>query len=135
MKPRLFSYVVSSGYLWLVPVAAYLAFSATQAVARNYSSEKQTRALETQLNAARLERERLAAVIVYYRTDNFKEKELRRALLLVRPEEKVYALPESSSVRSLEEEASSVQSDADKARRNESDLPYWRQWVGYVLKG
>ena len=133
MKNPFVSYFrTSSGYLWLAPVAVYLSVSAGQAMLRNYSSQQETTALRTQLQTAKQERERLTSLVVYYQTDNFKEKELRRAMLLVRPNETVYALPESSMVRSLESETVSDGVVNTTASPN-SALPYWRQWLQYLF--
>lgn len=130
MWKRLQTWIKSSlSYLWLVGLAVYLSVLAGQAIYRNYLSEQDSRDLERQLAAARLEKERLEALVVYYKTDAFKEKELRRSLLLQMPEEKVYALPESN----LSKKAEEVAEEKKRAEDPRTSLPTWRQWLEYLL--
>lgn len=130
MVRRIFSWLQGSfGYVWLVVLAAYFSVLAGQAIYRNYQSQQVSDSLEAELIAAKLEKERLEALVVYYRTDAFKEKELRRTLLLKLPEEKVYALPESGIGLQVEE--------AEIARREEEERlssdPNWKQWLNYLF--
>ena len=121
----------SFGILWLVGVAIYLMVLAGNAVYRNYASQQEMLALKERLQKAQLEEESLSALLVYYQTDSFKEKELRRTLLLKRPNERVYALPESAISKKIEEE---LAQDIDKnPKKASSKLPIWQQWVNYVL--
>jgi cell division protein FtsB len=121
-------------FLWLIGVAGYLMVLAGNAVYRNYLSQAEMTALRDRLSSLQLEKERLEALIVYYKTDSFKEKELRRTLLLKKPNEKVYALPESSVARRVEDElAASVSAAAEKKKA--SSGPIWQQWLRYVWSG
>lgn len=131
MISRLLTWLRGSvSYLWLVAAAVYLSVLAGQAVVRNYQSQQDTKHLEDQLTKLAQERDQLRALVVYYNTDSYKEKELRRALLLKQKDEKVYALPESSeNVAELTTEA------PNKDQITRSSLPTWRQWVEYLLKG
>lgn len=123
---------LSFGYLWLIAIAAYLAVSASQAVVRNYHAQQVTAELEQKLEAAGLEKQKLEALIVYYKTDAFKEKELRRALLLARTDEKVYALPESYNPKSLDQLAVTTPTQSEVKRIE--DTSNLKQWVSYVLR-
>lgn len=118
-------------YLWLVGLAGYLVVLAGHAVYKNYQAQQETTGLKKRLIEAGFERERLSALVVYYKTDSFKEKELRRTLLLKKPEEKVYALPESSTSRALEESLA----NASKANKKVSTAPIWQQWATYLWTG
>lgn len=115
--------------VWLIPVAGYLMFLAGQAVYRNYQAQKETANISRRFKQAIQEQEKLSALLVYYRTDTFKEKELRRTLLLKKPGEKVYALPESSLPKAVEEEAKATQVKKEKKLLE----PVWRQWISYLL--
>jgi hypothetical protein len=119
----------SFSYLWLVVLAVYISVLAGQAIYRNYNSQQETNALKQQLVDAQQEKERWQALLVYYSTDAYKEKVLRESLLLKRPDEKVYALPESSVGHQAEE--------AEVAKRQVVDprvnLPIWRQWIEYLF--
>lgn len=119
----------SWSFLWLFFIAAYLMVMAGNAVYRNYQSQQETVRLKNELRSFQQEKERLEALLVYYRTDSFKEKELRRTLLLKKPNEVVYALPESSVAKKVEEE---LAERSDRGATEVSTLPIWRQWVNYI---
>jgi hypothetical protein len=121
----------SASFLWLVLVAAYLIVVATQAIIRNYAAHQETAALQKQLADSQLEEQRLKALLVYYGTDSFKEKEMRRTLLVKKPEEKMYALPESGVTQSIDQGLATGQ----KAQASVSSLPIWQQWLRYLLQG
>ena len=103
---------------------------AGQAVLRNYHSQQETASLKAQLASVQVEKLRLQALLVYYNSDSYKEKELRRTLLMKKPTEKMYALPESSLAKTVEEDL-----PAGRAVAASDSLPIWRQWVEYVLHG
>jgi cell division protein FtsB len=129
---RLFSWFRNSmSYLWLAAVAAYLAFSAGQAALRNYGTQQDAKKLDILLTEANQERDRLEALVVYYKTDGYKEKELRRALLLKRPDEKVFTLPESSMSKAVEDEFGKTQAKTP----DRTSIPIWQQWGVYLVKG
>lgn len=115
----------SLGYIWMLPIAAYLSFAASQSVITNYQVQQETKELREQLANANLEKQKLEALIVYYKTDAFKEKELRRALLLARSDEKVYALPESFNAKNLEEMASDKQENITTLDKGMSNVELW----------
>lgn len=118
----------SFNVLWLVLLAGYFSVLTGQSVLRNYHSQQQTGDLKQRLAQDLLEKERLQELLVYYQSDNFKEKELRQSLLLKRPSEHMYALPESSIAQAAEN--NSLQQAAAK----QADLgPIWHQWVEYLL--
>lgn len=119
----------SFSYLWLVVLAVYISILAGQAIYRNYQSQQETNSLKQQLVAAQQERDRWAALLVYYSTDAYKEKVLRESLLLKRPDEKVYALPESS-VGQLADAVAAAKRQAPDPR---TSLPVWRQWFEYLF--
>lgn len=133
MSPKLAFLRHSLNYLWLVAAAVYLSISAAQAVSRNYSSKQELARLEAQLVELEVEKTRLEALLVYLQTDSYKEKELRRALLLVKPGEKVYALPESAHPQSLEEAASGTVVAVTPETEAAQSQPIWRQWVEYLF--
>ena len=122
----------SASYLWLIAAAVYLGVSAGQTVLRSYASKQEISDLQQKLANAQLEKQRLQALIVYYNTDGFKEKELRRAMLLAMPNETVYALPESNHNKSLEDEVTSP--DVTKATtKTVSNEPNWKLWWEYLM--
>lgn len=130
MSQRITGFVKNSfTYVWMVALAAYVTVLAGQAMFRNYESQKDTKTLQAQLDAATTERDRLNALVAYYQTDAYREKELRRSFLLQLPGEQVYALPESAIGRKVEEEQAvrKIQEDPHKK------LPNWQQWGEFLL--
>lgn len=125
---------LSFSYLWLIALASYLAVSASQAVVRNYHTQQITLDLEQKLSAANIEKQKLEALIVYYKTDSFKEKELRRALLLAKSDEKVYALPESYNPKSLDQLASTLPDTSTQKIKAPSGQTNIELWVDYLVK-
>ncbi len=121
--------LTSFSYIWLIVLAVYFSILAGQAMYRNYQSQQQTRILEQQLSDAKTEKDRLEGLIVYYNSNEFKEKALRQSLLLKMPDEKVYALPESAVGQQVE--------TAEAVRRQQADprinVPTWRQWLDYLF--
>jgi cell division protein FtsB len=131
MSPLLFQQFRNSlSYLWLIAAAGYLAVSASQAVIRNYHSQEEINDLEAHLADLKLEKQRLDALVIYYKTDAYKEKQLRQNLLLAKPNETVYALPEAGNVRSLEDEALKPASAHVAVATVD---PYWQQWLDYLF--
>ena len=128
---RIFQWVKgSASLLWLVAVAAYLSLMAGRAFYKNYQSQQEVLGLQHQLSQDAAEKERLQALLVYYGTTSYQEVELRSDLLLKLPNEKVYALPESSS--GVPSDAVPVAAPSTHA---ETGLPVWRQWLEYLLHG
>lgn len=125
----------SFSYLWLVAFAIYLAFSAGQSVYKTYQANQETEALREKLSKTLLEKQRLDALLVYYQTDTFKEYEMRRAMLLKNPNEKVYALPEQSESGSIVDgvEMALVQ-EQKKEVEDKKQQANWRQWYEFVVR-
>jgi len=123
----------SFSFMWLVVVAAYLCVQAGQAVYKNYQAQQQVSDLQNQLTQAEGERDRLTALLVYYQTDSYKEKQLRQDLLLRKPGEKVYALPESAGAISEEDDGQTTVSVSQAPAQNTD--PIWRQWINYLIFG
>jgi cell division protein FtsB len=124
----------SVGYLWMVVLAGYLVVSAAQSVYKTYQAQQQTQSLQNTVNQEKLEKARLEAVLVYYQTDAYKEKELRRSLLLKMPGETVYALPESSDTYSLLDTLNGIPTTAKSQTTTSSPRPSWELWYEYLFK-
>jgi hypothetical protein len=127
----------SFSFLWLALVAGYLMVLAGHAVYDNYQSQQETLALQQELVGRQQEEERLQALLVYYKTDTFKEQQLRQDLLLKLPQEKVYALPESSGT-GAQLDIDTIESDssaAEAVKKPASSQPIWQQWLHYFWTG
>jgi cell division protein FtsB len=121
----------SAGTIWLLLFILYLAALTGNAMFRTYRTTQETEALQRKHQELLLEKQRLEAVLVYYQSETYKEKELRRALLLRLPNETVYALPESGILQIIEQEK---QKNND-TKANLHALPVWRQWLVYLFQG
>lgn len=121
----------SLNYLWLAAAAVYLSVSAGRAMLNNYHSQQQIETLEQRAVTLKLEQQRLEALLVYLSTDAYKEKELRRALLLIRPGERVYALPESANPQILQDVAVNLPVKSQSAK--DIDSTPWRAWIDYLF--
>jgi len=120
----------SFSYVWLIVLAVYFGVLATQSFLRSYQSQQDVSSLQQQLSDAEKQKEKLQALVTYYETDDYKEKQLRSQLLLKMPGEKVYALPESSLSQAQDDVVSS-QTHATTVE----NLPYWQQWAQYLFGG
>jgi cell division protein FtsB len=114
--------------LWLLVAIGYLGVITVRSITASYQSRQYIASLEGRLVALQQERARLESLLVYYQSDSFKEKELRRTLLVRRSEEKVYALPESSAGKAARAQVVTQQSAGD----SRLTLPVWQQWVQYL---
>ena len=122
----------------MVFLAGYLAVNVGQSIIKTYHVRQETLTLKTQLEEMKLEKQRLEALLSYYQSDVYKEKELRRSLLLKKPNEKVYALPESSEPKSLMEGIDSGSGlvrgeNKDSEEKDSEFVPNWKKWANYLL--
>jgi len=129
----------SFSFLWLALVAGYLMVLAGHAVYANYQSQQETVDLQRQLVRSQEQEARLNALLIYYRTDSFKEKVLRKDLLLKLPQEQVFALPESSGSASELDEGTVAEGLADTSsvsgKIENAGESIWRRWVDYLWTG
>lgn len=110
-------------WLWILILLIYISSSAVHSLVNNYQSEKEIAAIKSQIKDLKLEKARLQALIAYYNTDAYKEKELRQRLLLKRPEEYVIAFPEEEKRKNKVE--SSNKQVSQPVRSN------WQKWLDY----
>lgn len=112
-------------WLWILILLIYISSSAVHSLVNNYQSEKEIASIKSQIKDLKLEKARLEALIAYYNTDAYKEKELRQRLLLKRPEEYVIAFPEDG------EEKTGDGSSESKKQVSEPVRPNWQKWLDY----
>ena len=67
----------------------YLAFLTGRAVYKNWQTNQEIKKLKVEIETLEVENQNLQNLIAYYQTPSFKEKEARRKLGLVKPDEKV----------------------------------------------
>lgn len=120
----------SLNVVWLFVLVSYLIVVAGQSVYRNYQAQQQTKDLQTQLTTLQLEKSRLQALLVYYQTPGYQERLLRQAFLLKKPNERVYALPESNDPQYLEDLPIG---DIPAPVQRPITQPIWQEWINYLL--
>lgn len=120
-------------WLWILVAAVYLIIGASRNIINNYQLNQESLSLKKDVERLKLEKKRLEALAVYYNTDDYKEKELRKRLLLKRPGEYVIAISEDG-------ESAFVKTSADKLKTTdgsktvmplEPKRPNWEKWLDY----
>lgn len=96
MRSLLERFPVPLSTLGLILLGVYVGVQTVERLQEADAARQETQQLQQRLAEARLERDRLSALLAYVQTPAFQEVELRRSLLLKRPGEKVYALNEQS---------------------------------------
>lgn len=112
-------------WLWILILLIYISSSAVHSLINNYQSEKEINTIKKEISDLKLKKARLEALIAYYNTDAYKEKELRKRLLLKRPEEYVIAFPEVGGQKSEDG------AKAKKQQVGEPVRPNWQKWLDY----
>ena len=79
-------------YIIGVIALIYLTILVGKAVYINYQTDQRVKKLKTNLDTLETENQNLKNQIAYVQTESFKEKEARRKLGLVKPDEKVVIL-------------------------------------------
>ncbi|MFC1651919.1 septum formation initiator family protein [Patescibacteria group bacterium] len=74
-------------------VMVYTLFSLSKVVWRNYQIEKETQDLKEEIGVLEEENQHLLNLIVYFKTDVYKEKEARKRLGYKKPGEEVILVP------------------------------------------
>ena len=115
------------GWFWVVVLGIYIAAGATRSMINNYHLREEIKNLESDIFRLELEKAQLQALSSYYETDDYKEKELRKRLLLKKPGEYVIAMTESKS-------------EADKKKAESSTAPQlersnFEKWVDFFKNG
>ena len=121
----------SFSFLWLIALAVYLTFLATQSVISNYQSQQELKTLQAKVIQVQQEEKRMQALLAYYQTDEYRDLVLRRSLLAYKPGEHVYMLPESSDSKSVEDAVSF--NDPTPTKIVQSSAVIWRQWLQYLF--
>ena len=112
-----------SRFIWLLLLALYLSVVTFKAVVFTHQEQLRHQLLLQQLAAIQRQRQEAQANLGYYQSKSYQEQALRGSLLLHKPGELVYSLPESST-------------DVSPIPKTISLLPttsnYFFQWVRYL---
>lgn len=84
---------LSLGNVIVIAIFCYLVFLIGSVIWRNYQNNQTIAKMEDNLTVTQLENGLRKELLVYYQSDNYKEVELRRRLMLQKPGEKVVMLP------------------------------------------
>jgi len=79
-------------YIFGIAVLIYFAFLTGKSVYQNWQTNQEAKKIKTEIETLEIENQNLKNQIAYYQTPSFKEKEARRKLGLVKPDEKVIIL-------------------------------------------
>ena len=104
----------------------YLGISAGRSIVANYRANQTIESLKDDILNLQLEKQRLEALGAYYQTDAYKEKELRKRLLLKRPGERVIAIPDSYTESKMPKEKEIETEDTTKLAK-----PNFEKWIEY----
>lgn len=113
-------------YIFGVLALIYLTFLVGKSVYTNWQTDQKVKKFKTDLDILEVENQNLKNQITYFQTESFKEKEARRKLGLVKPDEKVVIL--SREPEKLKEETISPEEAEQKSK------PNYKLWWEYFTK-
>jgi cell division protein FtsB len=96
-------------YILGILALLYLIFLTGRSAYQNWQTNQEVKKLKVEIETLEVENQNLQNLIAYYQTQSFKEKEARRKLGLVKPDEKVVIIskeqaPSKKSTESISEE-------------------------------
>lgn len=107
-----------SYYILSVLILVYLIFLTGRSAYYNFQTNQEVKQFKTEIETLEVENQNLQNLIAYYQTQSFKEKEARKKLGLVKPDEKVVII-------SKEPPPVKVPSPAPS---EEPQKPNWQLW-------
>jgi cell division protein FtsB len=114
--------------VFFIVIVVYLVFILSRSLWQNYKVNQEIKSLEQEVTTLEEENQRLKNLVLYYRTDSYKEKEARRKLLMKMPDEKVLALPETEYNHEQAEDQIDNEKDRDKYQE-----PNYKLWIKYIF--
>jgi cell division protein FtsB len=114
--------------VFFIVIVVYLVFILSRSLWQNYKVNQEIKSLEQEVTTLEEENQRLKNLVLYYRTDSYKEKEARRKLLMKMPDEKVLALPETEYNHEQAEDQIDNEKDRDKYQE-----PNYKLWIEYIF--
>lgn len=117
-------------HLYILPfilILVYIIFLLGRTIWTNREINFRVKALHQEISLLEEENQKLQALITYYQSDSFKEKEARLKLGYQKPQEKVLIVPKESADNSQESGASSI-------TENQSQLkPNYQTWWQFIF--
>lgn len=123
MKQNLKDYYNFLGILLVI----YFSFLTGKSIYGNWKSNQEAKKIKTEIELLEVENKNLKDLIAYYQTESFKEKEARRKLGLVKPDEKVVII-------SKEPPAQESQISKPKEEDLMPEKPNWQLWWDFFFK-
>jgi cell division protein FtsB len=110
------------GYLLIL----YTFFMLGRSIWINYQLNKETEKLNLEIEEAKIQNQNLENLILYYKSDSFREVEARKKLGLKKPGETVVAVPVSKTSNFQVELETKKQNISEK--EDEEQISNWRLW-------
>jgi len=113
-------------------VILYTLFILGKAIWTNWQLKKQTDDLQQQIAEIKIQNKNLENLILYYKSDSFREVEARKKLGLKKPGEVAIAIPAQTSKDYNQETATQKQGVSETPK--EENIPNWQLWWQYFTK-
>ena len=110
-------------YLLIILGLVYLGALTGTSIYKNYKTNREIVSMKSEIDDLKLQNENLKSLIAYYQTPSFKEKEARRKLGLVKPDEKMLIMTKEPP-----------QPKPSAALPDESQKPNYRLWWEFFFK-
>lgn len=120
------------GKILIYLLILYTFFLLGKAVWTNYQLKQQTELIEKEIANIQKQNKDLENLILYYKSDSFREVEARRKLGLKKPDEKMMQVP----VKKLGDFPSELeaQKESFQEQTQEEKQPNWQLWWQYFTK-
>lgn len=112
----------------------YILFLLGKSLFINYQLRQSIQKLNEQIATLEQQKKDLNNLIVYYKSDSFKELEARRKLGLKRPDEKVYIVSGTTTTTANFEEELKQEQEKVSSKEKSSDKKNWTLWWEYFTK-
>jgi len=112
----------------------YILFLLGKSLFTNYQLRQSIQKLNEQIATLEQQKEDLNNLIVYYKSDSFKELEARRKLGLKRPDEKVYIVSGATTTTANFEEELKQEQEKVSSKEKSSDKKNWALWWEYFTR-
>jgi len=114
--------------IFFLIIIFYIGFILSRSLWQNYKITQDVKGLEETVDDLDDDNHRLKNLVLYLRTDSYKEKEARRKLMMKMPGEHVLALPD---VELEEDQQDKVIEQIEKKQENEESNP--ALWLRYIF--
>lgn len=107
----------------------YVVFGISKSIWKNWQMVENIKKAQDNLTALQNKNTNLQNLLLYYKTDTFKELEARRQLGLKKPGESVIVIPENSDDKKTSESSADQNNTNQEEKQNSSNLEKWWHFV------